>query len=206
MRFIELLDAIVTALGLKLNPQPTVEVPNPPRPVRMIARFGGQVTADELMRVAVNAPAILVTVLAVPSDPVTPIRVRPSVAVFVITKGGKESDAEDAKTITKDVQALLLVQSVLTVVNGNRWNLEYTGDTLNLRADNLFSARSAQGGVAIWSVRWDQPMDLPEDVSASDIEPFVTANLTWELSDGTTPPEGGDAADTVTLDQPPEAP
>jgi len=205
MKFLELLAAIVATFEARLNT-------GSPKPLGTIRWFGGQVAADELLRLSVSLPGILVCMTGFRSPQTADTRATVQLAAFVIAKGGKGTDG---KLIEKDAQALVIAEAVTRILGCtvhqqsdddedlgplNRWGLAVTGDVMNLQADNLFSTRTVQGGVAIWGIRWDQTIELPEDTVA-DLTAFVTANLTWNLSDGTPPPEGGDAQDSVVLEQ-----
>lgn len=110
----------------------------------------GRFDAAELLRVATQAPAVLVGVLALAdiSETCAEVSCTCQVVAIVVCK--------DAPGLPRDVAALALVQELAKIVPGNCWGTAGEQAPESIRADNLFSASVDKAGVAMWGVAWRQ--------------------------------------------------
>lgn len=143
--------------------------------VKHVASHSGRFSAGELARVAVNAPAVFIAVLAQSninsqsgSDSATV-----SFAAFVVTK--------DSPNPPRDVSALAVVDALKHIIPENRWGLtdEAEGVPKNIQAQNLFSADIDTKGVAMWALSWQQ--DIANTADITTLVDFLRLDTTTDV-------------------------
>lgn len=159
--------------------------------LKEVKSHAGRFDLAELQRLAAKAPAVRVACLGVLSAKATPgcVEITVSWAAFVIAK--------DQRGLKRDAAALALITAIMPTIPGNLWGLDNVDAPDKIRADNLYSGKLDQKGVALWGVRWQQDMQLGQ-LDEATLEAFNTLFVDWDLApiDGTT-----DTSDDITLEQ-----
>lgn len=142
--------------------------------LRASTPHGGRFNLQELRRYAVSAPCILVACLGAPkiTEEGSQLVAKLRWAAFVL--------ARDTKGQSRGAEALLLVEALLGVIRGNRWELEHAHRPESLRAENLYSGKLDTHGVALWAITWEQSLDL-EVLDLSQLSDFDT--LSYAVSE-----------------------
>lgn len=154
---------------------------------------GGQFTLAELARVGAKSPSIRVACLGVKGATLDGgIRVAAEVqwGAFVIVRGTSITGRDEA--------ALAVVNSLLKVVPGNRWDTDLANSPpIGIRGDNLYSSELDSKGLAMWAVTWMQKVDIIE-LTLADLANFATIVTEYDMVDDV---EQVDARDKVELPQ-----
>lgn len=150
-----------------------------------VTEHGGSINEQEVRRVAVHAPALIVGCLGVPKVTLSGhmIQAEAAWAIFVLTKNAVDKGARDAA-------ALVLVVAVLARVPQQLWSGTASGQARDLAATNLHSTSLEKLGVTLWAIRWRQAVDLDVVTAAAELVAFQRAHGTW------TPAEDADVVDT----------
>lgn len=125
-------------------------------PAWTVEAHGGQFTDRDLPLLLAKAPALLVSVLGLPSfQPKGPSRWsgQLQLAVYVFGPDG----VVDRATLALDVTFALLA-----LLPGQRWGLNEARppDAESLRADNLYTGHANNLRVSLWAVSWTQTFTL----------------------------------------------
>lgn len=164
--------AIVTALKAQLPDAVLVE------------GYEGSLTPDELRRVFVKTPAVLIVALGFPEGE------DQGAATTVTVRWGAFVLTADANARQRGNHALELAEAVYVLA------LQLGG--AGVTAENLYNSEGDGRGVALWSVSWRQRVDITRDEVATA---FESLRVQWSLE-----PHAGavvDAVDEVALEQPP---
>jgi hypothetical protein len=137
---------------------------------------GGRFGADSLRRYAALAPAALVANLGISgfeedgSELVAVCRW----GVYVLTRGSSQ--------ISRDSQALALIEALAILVRGNFWGDTARSRPKNISAENLFSGELDKSGVALWAMTWAQELEI-EEIDVLELDDFETYHAQWDLPD-----------------------
>lgn len=145
--------------------------------LRMVVGHAGRFdTAEELLRIITQAPAVLVSCLAVNRVDEQGGVLCPEVrwVAYVVTR--------DAPKLKKDVSAVAIIEQLVRVIAGNRWGIDGTHRPRGITGENLYSGAIDSLGVAIWAVPWQQGLDLPAD--AADLPDLVCLHTDFDLAPG----------------------
>ncbi len=163
--------------------------------VKVRAHAGRMDSKEELLRIAMSAPCVLIACLGFPRNTLQSGQPRAGArwGAYVITRG-----AVDEK---RDAAALAIVEVLLANIMGNRWGVAGAGNPDGLRAENLYSAKIDNQGVAMWAVTWTQDIDLSPLVDPETLDAFETLNSEIDMVEAD---EVVDAEDSIELEQDPE--
>ncbi len=144
--------------------------------LRSVKTHGGQFNVQELRRVAVYAPAALVTVS---NGDVTRHAGSTGVGtltidVFVVTGG--------TSAVGRDDGALLLVQSIVGLAVRNDWAYADAGPPKAIKFRNLYSGQLDSKGVALWAVRWQQDVEI-DAPTIDDLDELRSLYINTDLAD-----------------------
>lgn len=134
----DVLNAIKTKFKTLLPDLPTCEV------------HSGRFDEEELKRVSTKAPALYIAELGIASvipEATEQVNSKYVFAVFVITK--------DQGLLDKDVAARNLVETIVNVLNNQRWGLVGIGIPEKITGKNLYSSKS-KNNHTMWVVSWHQ--------------------------------------------------
>lgn len=146
-----------------------------------VIEHGGPFNLDEIKRVAVRAPALVVACLGVPS-----LEVNGSVAVaqaawavFCVAKDDRQN--------ARDIKGLLLAESVLVELPyRSTWNDTASKAPENIAGVNLYSSKLDAEGICLWACRWRQNVDLERNTTQT-FEDFDTFYATYVIGDADAP-------------------
>ena len=116
---------------------------------------GGRFDRAELKRIAGRTPAIYIAALghSRSDDPGTGERdIDLSLAAFVVTA--------DRRGLPRIEGAINLVESLLTLIPGNRWGQSGVFGAAQAASNNFYSGDIDKQGVALWGVSWRQTLRL----------------------------------------------
>ncbi len=161
MDLLEHRDAIVTALKKLLSPKVDV------------IGIAGRFTADELEQTAVQAPAVMVSLLGgLPWESGNKLYSELNVAAYLLTKNGRSGRAGDT--------GLILVNQVLSAVRDGRLS-EHARTPTALRWDNLFNSSFRKDGVWLGVASWRQVAELTR-LADDALAEFLTLHATFDLA------------------------
>jgi hypothetical protein len=135
---------------------------------------GGKFDLKELMRWAVQAPAVLVSVLGgniQREGGANVIDLR--VAAFIVTPGSSASH--------RDAAVLTIVDAIAALACNNAWDYSQASAPQNIKCENLYAGDIDQKGVALWAVTWTQNVDVGE-IDASELDDLKTVWAQWDLA------------------------
>jgi len=119
--------------------------------------YGGQFTGQPGSRVAIHAPAVLVTMLGCKpvSDPGIEgqMDVQCRLAAYVLAQNNRSRDAREGACID-------LVESVSLLIYNNNFALPMVGMASLVQMQGMTNAAADDAGFALWSVTWDQEIRL----------------------------------------------
>lgn len=171
---VSLRQAIVDAIDADMGPDATVPL------FKTVQVHGGRFDRAELARVAIKSPAALVAVLGGPLTREGGVQAVGDLVytVFIVTRGSSQ--------IKRDEHALILSEAVAGLVVSNDWDFEDAQAPMDMAMANLYSgALDRGGGVALWSVAWNQSTDLAiYDVSTLDDLHSVVGDFDVAPKDG----------------------
>jgi hypothetical protein len=178
--------AIVTTLKTGLTDLKTCDI------------HGGSFDVQELLRVSVRAPGVLVTVLDATVDGgAFPPAAQVTFAAFIY--------AADKPGMPRGQAALALAEAALALIYGADWGISDVQTTPSqIQARNLFSTQLDKKGVAIWGISWQQKIELSQMVDATQLNDFITFDAHYDVD--TTQTDNPVAEDHVTLPAAPEEP
>lgn len=122
-----------------------------------VIEYEGTFDMEALQRVAVQAPAVVVSCTGVPKfERQGPVVVGHATwaAITVATKRGRAAEA------------LALMESVAAHLPFQRWNDTASRPPEGIAAANMHSAALEKMGVSMWAVRWTQAVDLSREALA----------------------------------------
>jgi len=142
----ELRDAVVNGLRERF---PTGEG------VCTIVKHRGAWTKKSVTDYSRRAPALIVIAHGTTeAQKMGTANVRTDLSMSVVAMAKvRDGDADDP--------CLLLVRALLGLVPGNNWDMPCASGAVNVRSQNLYSGELDGKGVNLWSVSWEQPIDLP---------------------------------------------
>lgn len=140
---------------------------------RTVQAHGGSFNREELARIALQSPACLVAVMGgeLERHAGQPVA-SPTIFAFIVTRG---SSAEK-----RDEAALVLVEAVAALVVNNGWDYADAQAPDNMRIENLYSGDIDKQGVALWSVSWQQQLDIAI-YDDSDLPYLHLVETDWDL-------------------------
>ena len=148
--------------------------------IRSSDHFSGRVTAAEIKRLAVRAPAALAACLA--ADEVRARRdhgrglsakvdTRAAIAVYVVTQGKREEREAGARELSMAIAAGAAAadwsEILPAAIRTPRGEIaadpaaRCTSDAIEVAAANLFSGDIDKAGLSLWAVSWRIRMPLP---------------------------------------------
>lgn len=148
----------------------------------------GQFTDVDMRRYVTQAPAVYVSCLGSNDDEDQGddlVAIAQWVMVIVTRRTHNEGD-EATRTMT----ALDLVEQLMFLVrnNGsvaNSWASETNQPATKIRSRNLFNEESDKRGVGVWAITWDQAVSVGQFVDPDELDDFLTAQTSFELTDST---------------------
>lgn len=141
-----------------------------------VEAHGGRINLEEVKRIAMRQPAARVAVLSGQVERQGGVGVCDAqLAVFIICTGTSEAQ--------RDAAALTLSQSVVHQVVANAWGYADARAPDRIRVDNLYSGSIDRNGFALWSVVWNQQIDLLDDLEdPSDFDDFNRLHVDTDLA------------------------
>lgn len=150
--------------------------------------YGGPFSLEEIKRIAVKSPIILCTLLGMPAfeSQGHVVMADCNWAIFAVT-------SNKARKQDRDVQAMLLVESVAAEIPLQRWGDLASGRPHDISASNLYSPALDSQGISMWSVVWRQKVELTRATPVV-LDDFTTFYGTYDvgLSDSIDTPETED--------------
>lgn len=139
-----------------------------------VSEHGGAFSLEDIKRIALKSPAIVVGALGIPSFEIqgSVISATTVFAAFCL--------AYDRKKERRDIAALLLAESVAVETLRNNWDGSASSSPKNIVGTNLYSIALDKLGVAMWAIRWEQLVDLQRNVLAT-LDDFLTMHSTYDL-------------------------
>jgi hypothetical protein len=196
---LEVRDAVVTAIkndAILFSVDPGL----PPGLLRFVEGYGGKINDASLKRIALKSPAAAVVWLG--GDGLTEgggesVDDNFAIFLFVASAGKRQEQLRDRMLLT-------ITDRLTKLVLGNDFGESTTRKVKRL---NIYSEKLDAMGIAGATVTWQQRICLPADLTAADLDAFVTLNADWikarEGSEPDPPVDTYDATDTITLEQPP---
>jgi hypothetical protein len=136
-----------------------------------VYEHGGAFTLDEIKRYVTGAPALVVVCMGVPE-----IEVQGGMscansawAIFVLTRTVPENAGGP-----RDTFVMRLVEQVVATLPEQTWGHLAAQCPKNMVATNLFSTPLDKEGLALWAIRWQQLVDVPEYTS-DQLHDFLVA-------------------------------
>ncbi|MGE4334531.1 MAG: hypothetical protein AB7E55_00965 [Pigmentiphaga sp.] len=112
----------------------------------------GRFDLNEMKRLTVNSPAVLVSCLGftrLGGARTGTVEIELAMAAFVACAGGKSRDRAKASAA--------LSQAVVTRVHDQLWGFSQgVRPPANIRGENLYSQEIDKAGVALWAITWRQ--------------------------------------------------
>lgn len=174
--------------------------------LRTCEPHGGRFDVGELQRYAARAPAVLVACTGV-GDVHEQAAAAVAMLRWVAVVIARDVPAVAAQTdpvvvhvpaVHRDAQMLVLSESLLGIISGNRWGMSSTHRPQRIRGDNLYSGQLDKKGIAVWALSWDQAIDH-EPIDVSTLDAFET--FCYEV-DMAPPDDQIDIEGKVELEQP----
>jgi len=140
---------------------------------RTVQAHGGSFNREELARIALQSPACLVAIMGgqLERQGGQPVA-NPYIFAFVVTRG-----TSDEK---RDKAALVLVEAVAGLVVRNGWSYAHARAPDSMRIENLYSGDIDKQGIALWSVSWQQQVDIAI-YDPSDLPYLHEVHAEWDL-------------------------
>ena len=139
----------------------------------VVKSHGGIFNRAEYKRIAVKTPGCSVAIFGGPVTRNGKIGVcMARVVAFIVAKGTSETK--------RDVEAMVLAESVANLAAADAWGYEAKAPE-EIGLANLYSGDIDRDTIAIWSVTWQQLVDL-SDFDLSTLDDFYKAHVDWDLA------------------------
>ena len=157
-----------------------------------VSEHGGAFTAEDIRRYAKKAPAVIVACIGVPQIKFqgTVVAAFPTFEVFCLS-------SHTSSRQNRDTAAWLLAESVAVETVNNTWDGAADSTPKNLSAANRYSVPLDKLGVGLWSVRWEQQVDLDRNAVAT-LDDFLTMESTYDIG------QTDDTVDTTDITELPQ--
>lgn len=160
-----------TAIVQTLSSSPRLEGVN-------VYTHGSNFDFHELKEYAKKAPAVFVAIerLMVEQQGGLPVAFVGVTAVVL---------AKDAAGIKRDAKALIIVQALLNELArfpNQFWGLSFVSVPQRVGAENLYSRRLDDEGVALWAVAWSQDVQLDDLPAGDGLDDFALLSAKWDLA------------------------
>lgn len=164
--------------------------------VKKLELYSGQFSPEQLRKISVNTPAVLVSLLDIKDVRSAPTgrEVTLNMACFVLV--GNLS--EEGKPLCKNLAILPFVESILAILDESE-NWKFIQLPEKIQADNLFSSTGVQ--VAVWVVKWEQTIPLgTTEESLEGLHDFLRAGVRWETEQPEQPEQQEQATEILKED------
>jgi len=119
--------------------------------------YGGQFSGQPGSRVAIHAPAVLITILGCKpvSDPGIEgqMDMQCRFAAYVLAQNNRSRDQREGACID-------LVESVSLLIHNNNFGLPMVGLAALVQMQGMTNASADDAGFSLWSVTWDQDIRI----------------------------------------------
>lgn len=148
----------------------------------------GQFGTADLRRYVTQAPAVYVACVGSDDDEDQgdDLVVVAKWAMVVVTRRTHNEGDEATRTMS----ALGLVEQLMFLVRNsgsvaNSWASETNQPAAKIRSRNFFDEEADKKGVGIWAITWDQAVSVGQFVDPDELDDFLRAQTSIELTDST---------------------
>jgi hypothetical protein len=142
-----------------------------------VITFGGPLRIEDIERIAVQSPALIVTCLGVANLQRHGGTVAIAEAMF-----GVFCVASDHAKDKRDAKALMLTEMVMVELVRQNWNELAVKSPTDAIGSNLYSTKLDSAGISLWAVRWRQLVNLRRNTETT-LDDFESLHQAYILAD-----------------------
>lgn len=138
---------------------------------------GGRFDLAELKRIAIQTPAVLVSLLAAPETKPKETEERDielSIGLYVVTS--------DKVSLPRHLSVINIVEALLILIPINDWGLKKISEPTDINAQNLYSGDIDKHGITLWAISFKQKVRVGKNIWLDDgvlpSQLYVTGDIT----------------------------